>query len=103
MGQMRLLGRTEVAAFARGNPIHAEALSAWMFEMIHGKWEGPAALRADFPAADLSHLPHAVFLLCALSVQVETVIDFRVNIVLIRKIQTPLERRDMTSSYAGNA
>ncbi len=80
---MRFVGQTEVAGFLAQLPGYSDTVSAWLAEMKHGRWASAAALAADFQNVDTSELPSVVFYLAPAAVRIETIIDFRMGIVLL--------------------
>jgi mRNA-degrading endonuclease HigB of HigAB toxin-antitoxin module len=86
---MRFLGQAEVAAFLSGHPSEAERLQAWLSEMRHRDWKNAEALSADFRSVDTSNPPRAIFKLGDPPLRIETLIDFRTNVVLLLGINEP--------------
>jgi mRNA-degrading endonuclease HigB of HigAB toxin-antitoxin module len=80
---MRFVGQTEVAGFLAQSPGYVDALRAWLAEMKHGRWASAAALAADFQNVDTSELPSVVFYLTPAALRIETIVDFRMGIVLL--------------------
>jgi mRNA-degrading endonuclease HigB of HigAB toxin-antitoxin module len=92
---MRLLGHTEVGDFIAQNPEQAEAVRAWLAEVRHRQWTGPATLAADFLHVDASDPPVVIFRLLPVGVRIETLVDFRNGVVLL----TAIQRQPMIAPY----
>lgn len=84
---MRFLGQTEVAEFLRRNPAEAERLQAWLSEIRNRSWDSADALCVDFRSVDMSDPPQAVFQFSDPPLRIDTLIDFRTNVVLLLSIQ----------------
>ena len=80
---MRFVGQTEVAGFLARSPGYVDTVRAWLAEMKHGRWASAAALAANFQNVDTSELPSVVFYLAPAALRIETIIDFRMGIVLL--------------------
>jgi mRNA-degrading endonuclease HigB of HigAB toxin-antitoxin module len=80
---MRFVGQTEVAGFLAQSPRYGDTIRAWVAEMKNGKWDSAAALATDFKDLDTSELPSVVFYLTQGTLRIETIIDFRMGIVLM--------------------
>lgn len=80
---MRFVGQTEIAGFLAQSPGYVDPVRAWLSEMKHGHWTSPAALAADFQNLDTTELPAVVFYLAPAALRIETIIDFRMGIVLL--------------------
>jgi mRNA-degrading endonuclease HigB of HigAB toxin-antitoxin module len=83
---MRFVGQTEIAGFLAQSPGYRDTIRAWLAEMKHGRWASAAALAADFQNVDTSELPSVVFYLAPAALRIETIIDFRIGIVLLMAI-----------------
>lgn len=99
---MKFVGQTEVAAFLAVSPGYEDAVRAWLAEMKYGQWLSAAALTADFQNVDTSELPSVVFYLAPAALRIETIIDFRVGIVLLVAI-SPLAAVQGSPQYSWNA
>lgn len=86
---MRFVGQTELAVFLRGHPGEAERLQAWMAEIRHRNWKNAEALAADFQNVDASQSPLTVFRFGRPPLDIETLIDFRTNVVLLLTMRQP--------------
>jgi hypothetical protein len=80
---MRFVGQTEVAGFLAQSPRYVDTVRAWLAEMKNGRWTSATALAADFHNVDTSELPSVVFYLAPAFLRIETIIDFRMGIVLL--------------------
>ena len=83
---MRFLGYTEVASFMAQHPLHGEALGAWLCEIQYHDWRSPEALSADFRGVEVTQ-PFTVFRLGIRPLLIETIVDFRNQIVLLTGIR----------------
>jgi hypothetical protein len=95
---MRFLGQTEVAEFLRLQPAEADRIQAWLSEIRNREWSDAASLSADFRSVDTSNLPQAIFQLRDPPVQIETIIDFRNSVVLLRRIERTTDVRLVSPS-----
>lgn len=86
---MKLLGQTEVCAFMGECPGHGDTLMAWSSELKHRRWKSAAELAADFGRIDVSGVPVVVFHLAPEWLRVETIINFRLGIILVTGLQLP--------------
>jgi mRNA-degrading endonuclease HigB of HigAB toxin-antitoxin module len=84
---MKLLGQAEAAAFLQGHPTQADRLQAWLSEIRFRRWRNSDALAADFRSADTSASPKVVFHLGRPTLVIETLVDFRKEIVLLTEIR----------------
>lgn len=84
---MKLLGQAEAAAFLRGNPACADKLQAWLSEIRFRRWPNRAALAADFRSADTSASPRVVFQLGKPAIVIDTLVDFRTEVILLTDIR----------------
>jgi mRNA-degrading endonuclease HigB of HigAB toxin-antitoxin module len=80
---MRFVGQTEVVEFLAQSPEYADTVRAWLAEMKHGHWASAATLTTDFQNVDTSGLPSVVFYLAPATLRIETIINFRMSIVLL--------------------
>jgi mRNA-degrading endonuclease HigB of HigAB toxin-antitoxin module len=101
--QMRFVGQMEVAAFLGDHPKETDRLQAWLAEIKHRNWDSAEALSADFPNLEASKPPLTVFRLGDAALRVETIIDFRNRVVVLRTIQelAPIPR--LTALQHGNS
>jgi len=90
---MRFLGQTELAEFLRTQPGETDRIQAWLSEIRNRKWSSAESLSADFRSVDTSNPPQAIFQLRDPPLQIETLIDFRNSVVLLRGIQRPKDNR----------
>jgi mRNA-degrading endonuclease HigB of HigAB toxin-antitoxin module len=97
---MKLLGTPILSSHLLG--LHddkaAEMLRAWMCEIRHCAWANELELIAAFPSVDLSNVPAVIFVLASAAIRIETLIDFRLGIVLLThisevKVATPESQR----------
>lgn len=86
---MRFVGQEEVAAFLRDHPAETERLQAWVAEIRHRNWKSCSELVAAFQDIDASRLPVAVFRLSRPPIHLETLIDFRTNLLMLVSIKQP--------------
>jgi mRNA-degrading endonuclease HigB of HigAB toxin-antitoxin module len=86
---MRFLGQFELVEFLRAQPSETERIQAWLSEIRNRHWSCAEALSADFRSVDMSKPPLAIFQLRDPPLQIDTLIDFRTSIVLLRGIQKP--------------
>lgn len=93
---MRFVGQTEIAGFLAHSPAYGDTLRAWVAEMRHGRWASVGALAADFHDVDASALPTVNFYPPSSKLRIETIIDFRLGIVLLVTI-------DPRGSLRGNS
>lgn len=84
---MKFLGQAEAAAFLRGHPTQADKLQAWLSEIRFRSWHNAAALAADFRNVDASASPRVVFRFGRPALVIETLMDFRNEIVLLTAIR----------------
>jgi mRNA-degrading endonuclease HigB of HigAB toxin-antitoxin module len=85
---MRIVGQIEVATFLSDHPNETDRLQAWLAEIKHRNWDSREALSADFPNLDMSQPPLTVFRLGQAALRVETLIDFRNRVVVLRTISS---------------
>lgn len=83
---MRFVGQTEIAAFLAEWPVQGESVRAWLAEIKYREWPSAAALGSDFRSADVSGVPTVVFYLSEAGVRIETLVDFRTGVVMLRGI-----------------
>jgi mRNA-degrading endonuclease HigB of HigAB toxin-antitoxin module len=86
---MRFVGLTDLRDFLTVEPRHTETLVTWLFEIRHRTWKSIEALEADFPNLENSHGRLVIFNLVSANIQIETLIDFRNQIVLLTAIRSP--------------
>ena len=86
---MRFVGQAEIHAVLAEWPEHGDALRAWTFEIKHRWWRSTAELAADFRNVDASRIPAVIFYLPPAGLQIETLIDFRLGIVLATGFRPP--------------
>jgi mRNA-degrading endonuclease HigB of HigAB toxin-antitoxin module len=91
---MRFVGQTEIFAFLATWPGHGDAVRAWAAEIKHRSWKLAAELTADFQNVDISRVPIVVFYLAPAALRIETLIDFRLGVVLVTDVQTPAAMPD---------
>jgi mRNA-degrading endonuclease HigB of HigAB toxin-antitoxin module len=99
---MKFLGQVEASAFMRDYPAEAETLRAWIAEIRCGRWDSPRKLSADYRNVDVSCPPRVIFRFAGAPIQVETVIDFRIGVVLVTDIQKTRNSANPFLQY-GNA
>jgi mRNA-degrading endonuclease HigB of HigAB toxin-antitoxin module len=87
--EMRFVGQAEVAAFLRDHPAESERLQAWVAEMRHRNWKNLRDLTTAFRDVDASHSPLAIFRFDRPPMHIETLIDFRTNVLLLLAIKYP--------------
>jgi len=83
---MKFLGQAEAAAFLREHPTQSDRLQPWLSEIRFRNWRNAAALAADFRSADTSASPRVVFRFGPPALVIETLVDFRNQIVLLTAI-----------------
>lgn len=86
---MKFLGRTEIATFVTQYPSCAEDLRVWLAEVENVTWANAGALLEDYPRADVSRLPTVIFYLGVRRLRVESLVEFRIGVVLLRNIAPP--------------
>jgi hypothetical protein len=57
-----------------------------MYEIRYCAWANELELIAAFPSVDLSNVPAVIFVLAGAAIRIETLIDFRLGIVLLTHI-----------------
>jgi mRNA-degrading endonuclease HigB of HigAB toxin-antitoxin module len=70
----------------------ADALRAWVYELEHRDFGDPQRLIAGFRQVDLSKAPVAIFHLAGTPLRIDTLIDFRTEVVLVTHI-SEVQRR----------
>jgi mRNA-degrading endonuclease HigB of HigAB toxin-antitoxin module len=80
---MRFVGQTEICALLAAWPEHGDALRAWASEIKYRWWKSAEDLVADFRDVDASRNPVVVFYLVPVGLRIETLINFRLGIVLV--------------------
>jgi HTH-type transcriptional regulator/antitoxin HigA len=80
---MKFIGRMEAASLLREHLEQAETVRAWLGEIHHRKWDSSKALLADYPTADTTSPPLAVFWLDRIALEIETLVDFATGIVFL--------------------
>jgi hypothetical protein len=83
------MGQTEIAAFLGAWPPYGDTVRAWLTEIKQRQWLSAPELAADFRQVDTSGLPLVIFYLAPLAVRIETLINFRLGIVLLTRIDPP--------------
>jgi mRNA-degrading endonuclease HigB of HigAB toxin-antitoxin module len=83
---MRFVGQTEIAAFLLERPLHGDALRAWVAEVKHQRWMSADEMAADFRNVDASDLPIVMFYVASTGLRIETLVNFRIGIVLVTGI-----------------
>jgi mRNA-degrading endonuclease HigB of HigAB toxin-antitoxin module len=91
---MRFVGQTEIFAFLAAWPVHGDTVRAWAGEIKRCRWMSAAELAADFQNVDISGVPVVVFYLRPASLRIDTLIDFRLGIVLVTGVQPPAAMPD---------
>ena len=86
---MRFVGQAEVVAFLREYPAESERLQAWVAEMRHRKWRSAGELTSAFRDIDTSRSPLTVFRFDRPPIHIETLIDFRTNVLMLLAIKHP--------------
>jgi mRNA-degrading endonuclease HigB of HigAB toxin-antitoxin module len=86
---VRFIGQTEVSAFVAAWPAYADTVRAWLTEIKYRHWLLPAEMAEDFREVDVSNPPLIVFYLAPVAVRIETLINFRLGIVLLTRIDPP--------------
>lgn len=86
---MRFVGQAEVYAALAASPADGDALRAWTSEVKHRIWTSAGELAADFQNVDVSGLPVVVFYVAPTALRIETLINFRLGVVLVTAIQRP--------------
>jgi mRNA-degrading endonuclease HigB of HigAB toxin-antitoxin module len=86
---MRFVGQTEVVTFLRDHPAESERLRAWVAEMRHRNWRSPQELTSAFRDVDTSRSPLTVFRFDRPPIHIETLIDFRTNVLMLVAIKHP--------------
>jgi hypothetical protein len=84
---MRFAGLAEVDAFLARHPGDAGLVRAWLTEMRQGSWPTAQALKVDFDDVDATDPPKVVFVFRKRLVRVETLINFRMGVVLLTRIR----------------
>lgn len=84
---MKFAGQTEIAAYLAEWPEHGEELRAWLSEMKRRLWSSPVDLVRDFRNVDASRSPVVTFYLAPAGPRVETLINFRLGVVLLTRIE----------------
>jgi mRNA-degrading endonuclease HigB of HigAB toxin-antitoxin module len=86
---MRFLGQTEIGAFLAAWPAYNDTVRAWLTEVKQRRWSSPAELAGDFREVDASSPPLVIFCLAPFAIRIETLIHFRLGIVLLTRIEPP--------------
>ncbi len=86
---MRFVGQSEILGFLRDHPAEAERVQAWVAEIRHRNWQSPGELAAAFQDVDASRLPLTVFRFRRPPLHIETLIDFRANVLVLLAIKQP--------------
>lgn len=86
---MRFVGQAEVAAFLRDHPVEADRLQAWVAEVRHCNWRCQQDLMTAFRDVDASGSPLIVFRFDRPPMHIETLIDFRTNVLVLLAIKRP--------------
>lgn len=85
--RLKFLGQSEAAQFLHYHPAHADTVQAWIGEIRHGTWRTPTDLAADFRSVEAASPPRAIFRLGHPAIVLETLVDFRNEVVLLTKIR----------------
>jgi hypothetical protein len=85
---MKLLGIPILRAHLIGlrDQKAAEMLRSWAYEIRYCAWANELELIAAFPSVDVSNVPAVIFVLASTAIRIETLIDFRLGIVLLTHI-----------------
>ena len=83
------MGQAEVAAFLRDHPVETERLQAWVAEMRHHNWRNAQDLATMFRDVDGSRPPMTIFRFDKPPLHMETMIDFRTNVMVLLAIKHP--------------
>jgi hypothetical protein len=85
---MKLLGTPILSLHLTGlgDRKAAEMLRSWAYEIRYCAWANELELIAAFPSVDVSNFPAAIFVLASAAIRIETLIDFRLGIVLLTHI-----------------
>jgi mRNA-degrading endonuclease HigB of HigAB toxin-antitoxin module len=86
---MRFVGQAEVATFLRLHPAESERLQAWVAEIRHRNWRSPQELKTAFRDVDAARSPLTVFRFDRPPLHIETLIDFRTNVLVLLAIKHP--------------
>jgi len=96
---MKFAGQTEIAAYLSEWPEQGDDVRAWLSEMKRRAWSSAADLVRDFQNVDASHSPLVIFYLVPVGPRIETLINFRLGVVLLTRIEpytTTLGRTSQT-------
>jgi hypothetical protein len=91
---MRFVGQAEVLAFLRDCPAETERLQSWVAEIQHHNWRNFRELLATFQDVDASRPPLTIFRLNRPPLHIETLIDFRTNVLMLLAINQPQLRSE---------
>lgn len=94
---VRIAGQAEIQAFLISSPQHGDSIRAWTFEVKHRRWDSASELAIDFLNVDVSRVPVVVFYLAPAAIRIETLIYFRLGVVLITAIHPPTTSSDRYS------
>jgi hypothetical protein len=85
---MKLLGIAILSEHLAGlgDRKSAETIRAWAYEIRYRAWANELELIAAFPSVDVSNVPAVIFVLANAAIRIETLIDFRLGIVLLTHI-----------------
>lgn len=84
---MQVVGIDVVDDFIRASPeTDAEFLRAWIFEIARGQWRDFLTLRRAFASVTIGPGAAIRFELAACPLVIDTVIDFRVGVMLVLRV-----------------
>ena len=88
---MKLTGRNILTDFQQEHADARSHIETWVADAEEAKWRTPHDLRAEYPKVSLPGSQQAIFDICGNKYRLWVQIDYRNEIVLVRKIGTHKE------------
>jgi mRNA interferase HigB len=88
---MRLVGKELLFEFAKGHADIRGPLTAWIFEVEEGNWDGPAEIKARYPSASFLSGNTVIFNIKGNTYRIETKVSYQIKVVLVTWVGTHAE------------
>ena len=88
---MKLLGRKHLDDFARTHADVRAQIDAWIAEVEEARWQSPIDVKARFPSASFLGGNRVVFNLKGNKYRLDTKVNYKNEIVLVKRIGTHAE------------
>jgi mRNA interferase HigB len=89
--RMKLVGRDKLEEFARRHGDAGGAIQAWVAEVEAASWKTPQDIRTRYPTASILRENVVVFNIKGNRYRLETVVTYKLQTVLVRRIGTHAE------------